>query len=63
MSDFERLQRLQKLERFVLKQNRGCLSTRGCILCGAHRRKDHTCGLAIVPESKYRIQVSASRSR
>jgi len=37
--------RLRKLRASVNRENRGCLGSNGCILCGARRKDKHTCGL------------------
>ena len=39
------IKRLQRIEASVLKENRGQLRANGCVLCGANRSSQHTCGL------------------
>lgn len=45
--EFVELRRLRKLERSVKRENVGALRSRGCILCGAHWKRDHKCGLEV----------------
>ena len=35
----------RKLHKSVMRENRGQLQSNGCILCGAHRKDRHKCGL------------------
>ena len=37
--------RLRRIARSVQRENRGYMRSNGCILCGAHLNKNHTCGL------------------
>ena len=42
---YDERKQLLKIKRSVDRENRGQLRGNGCILCGANKRKDHTCGL------------------